>query len=108
MVRARGSSKSVCTGHCNRKGDSGCSLKVNGFTYGMCQARKDFTKDKLDKMMSQDSCKEGCAMDPPAHGTCGVGGAAGEGGGSGSGSGGGEGSGEGEGSGSSGGGGEGD
>lgn len=65
MIRARGSTKSECKSHCNRNGGSGCSLKVKAFTYSMCAARRDYSSAALSKMMSQDSCNEGCAMEEP-------------------------------------------
>ena len=65
MIRARGSTEADCGSNCDRNGASGCSLTVNDYTYSMCQARQDYSSAALSKMMSQASCKEGCAMTPP-------------------------------------------
>jgi len=69
MIRARGTSYAQCIPHCARTASSGCSLEVNGHTYGMCSTCTDLNAAWPScsfGVASSASCEAGCGIDVTA------------------------------------------
>jgi len=71
MMRSKGSQTSEMTaannGICKRNGQSGCSLAVNGVSYGFCSSCSDLTSDSKCSwgVSSAAACDFGAALSPP-------------------------------------------
>lgn len=76
MMRARGSShlelSSAQGGLCRRTGSSGCSLTVNGFSYGFCWSCKDLTNNQKCRwgVTSSEACDYGASLTPTPEEYC--------------------------------------
>mmetsp|Transcript_63450 Transcript_63450/g.127232 ORF Transcript_63450/g.127232 Transcript_63450/m.127232 type:complete len:196 (-) Transcript_63450:166-753(-) len=65
MIRARGTTKHDCEGHCDRHEQSGCSETVGGHTYHLCQDCEDLTNEAKchHGVQSPLACETGCSID---------------------------------------------
>merc|ERR1719219_1493500 len=63
QMRHIGVSEDECLGHCDRNGQSGCRLTVNGETFNLCGPR-DIRGSECDGPVSPSECELGCHSYP--------------------------------------------